>query len=214
MPDAPDRIYADASTERLFTGATVITFIRTVITLVIAVWAAYDASLTLIVVGLVTYWVGDSIDGEWARWFDCETRIGAVVDMMCDRLSCGALYVGLAWLQPGGWISDEPMTLIGIPVAIYLFEFMVIDMYLSLAFLAWPIRSPNYFHVIDRRIYLWNWSRIGKAANSGLFAVVLLVTGWWWLGLIIAVGLLALKCVSLRWLFQLGLPVPARVPVA
>ncbi len=214
MGGAPERIYADASTERLLTGATVITFVRTAITLVIAVWAAYDASLTLIIVGLVTYWVGDSIDGEWARWFDCETRIGAVIDMMCDRLSCGALYVGLAWLQPGGWISDEPMTLVGIPVAVYLFEFMVIDMYLSLAFLAWPIRSPNYFHVIDRRIYLWNWSRIGKAANSGAFAVILLATGWWWLGLIIAVGLLALKCISLRWLLQLGIPVPERVPAA
>jgi CDP-diacylglycerol--glycerol-3-phosphate 3-phosphatidyltransferase len=214
MGGAPERIYADASTERLLTGATVITFVRTAITLVIAVWAAYDASLTLIIVGLLTYWVGDSIDGEWARWFDCETRIGAVIDMMCDRLSCGALYVGLAWLQPGGWISDEPMTLVGIPVAVYLFEFMVIDMYLSLAFLAWPIRSPNYFHVIDRRIYLWNWSRIGKAANSGAFAVILLATGWWWLGLIIAIGLLALKCISLRWLLQLGIPVPERVPAA
>ena len=81
MAGSPDRIYADPASERLFTGATTITFIRTAITLAIAVWAAYDASLTLIVVGLVTYWVGDSIDGEWARWFDCETRMGAVVDM-------------------------------------------------------------------------------------------------------------------------------------
>ena len=32
--------------------------------------------------------------------------------------------------------------------------------------------------------------------------------GWWWLGLVIALGLLTLKCVSLRWLLQLGLPVP------
>ncbi|MBS4751290.1 CDP-alcohol phosphatidyltransferase family protein [Nocardioides sp. zg-ZUI104] len=210
MAGSADRIYADPSTERLLTGATVITFVRTVMTLAIAVWGAYESSLTLLVVGLVVYWVGDSIDGEWARWRDCETRIGAVVDMMCDRLSCGALYVGLIWLQPSGWISDEPMTWIGIPIAIYLFEFMVIDMYLSLAFLAWPIRSPNYFGVVDRRIYLWNWSRVGKAANSGAFAVILLVTGWVWLGIVIAVALLVLKCVSLRWLLQLGVPVPVR----
>lgn len=214
MAGSPDRIYADASVERLFTGATVITFARTILTLAIAVWGAYEASLTLLVVGLVTYWVGDSIDGEWARHFDCETRMGAVVDMMCDRLSCGALYVGLMWLQPTGWLSDEPMTWIGIPIAIYLFEFMVIDMYLSLAFLAWPIRSPNYFGVIDRRIYLWNWSRVGKAANSGAFAVILLATGWVWLGVVIALALLALKCVSLKWLLDLGLPVPEREKVA
>lgn len=215
MAGAPDRIYADASAERLLTGATVITFVRTIVTLVLSLWGAHDESLTLLVAGLVVYWVGDSLDGEWARWFDCETRIGGVVDMCCDRLSCGAFYVGLAWLQPAPFFfSDEPMDLIAIPVAVYLFEFMVIDMYLSMAFLAWPIRSPNYFYVVDRRIYLWNWSRLGKAANSGLFAVLLLATGWWWLGLIIAVGLLVLKLVSLRWLLQLGVPVPERAPSA
>ncbi|WP_183093944.1 CDP-alcohol phosphatidyltransferase family protein [Nocardioides stalactiti] len=215
MAGAPERIYADASTERLLTGATVITLVRTVATLVLSMWGAYDESLTLLVAGLVVYWVGDTLDGEYARRFDCETRIGGVVDMVSDRLSCGAFYVGLAWLAPAPlFFSDEPMELIAIPVAVYLFEFMVIDMYLSLAFLAWPIRSPNYFYVVDRRIYLWNWSRLGKAANSGLFAVLLLATGWWWLGLIIALALLALKCLSLRWLLQLGIPVPERVPVA
>ncbi len=215
MAGASDRIYADASTERFLTGATVITLVRTIATLALSMWGAYDGSLTLLVTGLVVYWVGDTLDGEWARWFDCETRIGGLVDMVSDRLSCGAFYVGLAWLQPAPFFfSDEPMELIGIPIAVYLFEFMVIDMFLSLAYLAWAIRSPNYFYVVDRRIYLWNWSRLGKAANSGLFAVLLLATGWWWLGLIIAVGLLALKLVSLRWLLQLGLPVPERVPAA
>jgi len=210
MAGTAERIYADPATERLLTGATVITIVRTVATLVLSLWGAYEESLTLLVAGLVTYWVGDTLDGEWARWFDCETRIGGVVDMVSDRLSCGAFYVGLAWLQPAPLFGDEPMELVALPIAVYLFEFMVIDMFLSLAFLAWPIRSPNYFHVVDRRIYLWNWSRLGKAANSGLFAVLLLVTGWWWLALIIAIGLLVLKCVSLRWLLQLGLPVPAR----
>ena len=213
MAGASDRIYADASTERLLTGATVITFVRTIATLVLSMWGAYDESLTLLVTGLVVYWVGDTLDGEWARRFDCETRIGGLIDMVSDRLSCGAFYVGLAWLQPAPFFfSDEPMELIAIPIAVYLFEFMVIDMYLSLAFLAWPIRSPNYFYVVDRRIYVWNWSRLGKAANSGLFAVLLLATGWWWLGLIIAIALLVLKLVSLRWLLELGLPVPERVP--
>ena len=215
MAGASDRIYADASTERLLTGATAITFVRTIATLVLSMWGAYDENVTLLVAGLVVYWVGDTLDGEWARWFDCETRIGGLIDMVSDRLSCGAFYVGLAWLQPAPFFfSDEPMELIGIPVAVYLFEFMVIDLFLSLAYLAWPIRSPNYFYVVDRRIYLWNWSRLGKAANSGLFAVLLLATGWWWLGLIIAIGLLVLKLVSLRWLLQLGLPVPERVPAA
>jgi len=46
--------------------------------------------------------------------------------------------------------------------------------------------------------------------NSSLFAVLLLVTGWVWLAVAIAVGLLALKTVSLVRLTRIGLPVPAR----
>lgn len=57
-------------------------------------------------------------------------------------------------------------------IIIYLAEFMVIDCFLSLAFLAWPVRSPNYFFVIDRKIWLWNWSKPAKAVNSSLCGVV------------------------------------------
>ncbi|WP_340540376.1 CDP-alcohol phosphatidyltransferase family protein [Nocardioides sp. GXZ039] len=199
----PDRsTYADPSAERFWTGATVITLIRTVAALVLCLIGVGREELTWLVVGLGVYWAGDSLDGAWARWFDCETRIGAVVDMLCDRLNCAAFYLGFAALQ-------HEMLL---PVSVYLFEFLVIDFFLSLAFLAWPIRSPNYFYEVDRRIYLWNWSKPAKAVNSSLFAVLLLVTGWWWLGLAIAIGLVVFKCISLRWLLQLGLPVPARLP--
>lgn len=196
-------IHADASMERLWTGATVITFARTLASLTLCLTAAYTQSLTMLVVGLGVYWVGDMADGAYARLHDCETRIGAVMDMLCDRANCAAFYLGLAWLQPE----------MALPVGVYLFEFMVVDAYLSLAFLAWPIRSPNYFYAIDKRIFDWNWSKPAKAVNSALFAVLLLVTGWWQLGLVIALGLLVLKCVSLKWLFDLGVPVPERTRV-
>ncbi|WP_341926824.1 CDP-alcohol phosphatidyltransferase family protein [Nocardioides psychrotolerans] len=200
MPVSDATVYADPAAERLFTGATVITFVRTVVSLALCLYAAVDEDLTLLVVGLVVYWVGDMADGGYARLFDCETRIGGTLDIMCDRINCAGFYIGLAWLQP-------EMVL---PVSVYLFNFMVIDMFLSLAFLAWPIRSPNYFYVVDARLYRWNWSKPAKALNSALFAVLLLVTGWWQVGLVIALALVVLKCVSLRWLFQLGLPVPER----
>ena len=184
--------------ERLLTGATVITAVRTVVSVVLAAAAAYEQDLTLLVVALGVYWVGDMLDGLYARVRDCETRIGAVLDIMCDRLNAAAFYIGLAWLQPD--LSPA--------IFVYLAEFMVIDCFLSIAFLAWPIRSPNYFFVVDRTIWLWNWSKPAKAVNSALFAVLLLVTGWMWVGLVIATALLVLKCVSLRRLAQIGLPVP------
>ena len=72
---------------------------------------------------------------------------GAVLDILCDRLNAGAFYIGLAWLQP----ELSPA------IFVYLAEFMVVDCFLSIAFLAWPVRSHNYFFVIDRSIWLWNW---------------------------------------------------------
>ena len=193
-------VWTDPAAERIGTSATVITGIRTVASVVLAALAARQESLPLLVAALVVYWAGDSLDGFVARIRGCETRIGAVLDILSDRFCAAAFYLGLVWLHHE----------FAVPVMIYLAEFMVVDCFLSLAFLAWPVRSPNYFYVIDRPLWLWNWSKPGKAVNSSLFAVLLLVTGWAWLGAVIATGLLALKCASLVRLARIGLPVPAR----
>lgn len=184
--------------ERLWTGATVITAVRTVASVALAALAAQQQSVALLVASLVTYWVGDIADGVYARLRRCETRIGAVLDILADRLNACAFYIGLAWLQPD--LSPA--------IFVYLVQFMVVDCYLSLGFLAWPLRSPNYFFVVDRAIWLWNWSQPAKAVNSAMFAVLLLATGAMWLGLAIATALLVLKCVSLARLLRLGLPTP------
>jgi len=193
-------VWTDVEAERIGTSATIVTGVRTVAAVVLAGIAAREESLTLLVAALVVYWLGDMLDGFVARIRGCETRIGAALDILSDRFCAAAFYVGLMWLEPG----YAPAVLI------YLAEFMVVDCYLSLAFLAWPIRSPNYFFVVDRPLWLWNWSKPGKAVNSSLFAVLLLVTGWVWVCAAIAVALLALKCVSLARLARIGLPVPAR----
>jgi len=193
-------VWTDLAGERIGTSATVITFVRTVGSVVLAALAARQESLTLLVVALVVYWVGDSLDGFVARVRGCETRIGAVLDVLSDRFCAAAFYLGLVWLHHE----------YAVPVFVYLAEFMVVDCYLSLAFLAWPVRSPNYFYVIDRPLWLWNWSKPGKTVNSSLFAVLLLVTGWVWLGAVIAAALLVMKSVSLARLARIGIPVPAR----
>ncbi len=151
-------VWADPANERVLTSATVITFVRTVASVALAGYAAYDESLKLLVIALVVYWAGDSLDGFVARIRGCETRMGAVLDILSDRFCAAAFYIGLVWLHHE----------YAVPVFIYLAEFMVVDCFLSLAFLAWPVRSPNYFYVIDRPIWLWNWSKPGKAVNSSL----------------------------------------------
>ncbi len=198
--DAALDVYADPAQERLGTSANLVTLVRTVAAVAVAGAAIRQESLTLLVVSLGIYWVGDMLDGFVARVRGCETRIGAVFDILSDRLSAAVFYLGLAWLN-----ND-----LVLPVLIYLAEFMVVDAFLSLAFLAWPIRSPNYFFVVDRPLWLWNWSKPGKAANSAIFAVILLATGSALLGVVIATALLVLKCVSLVRLSRLGLPLPPR----
>ncbi len=190
---------AQPGREKIFTLATIITFGRTAATLVLALLGAHQGSLTLLLWALGVYWLGDAADGAVARITDRETRTGATLDIMCDRISAGLFYVGFAWYDP---------TMV-VPVGIYLAEFMVVDMFLSMAFLAWPLSSPNYFYLVDRRIWLWNWSKPGKALNSALFAVLMVLTRDPWVAGLIATALLCLKILSLTWLMRLGLPTPA-----
>ena len=194
----PGRIWADPARERVNTPATVVTLVRTVASVVLSAVAASQHDLTLLVVALVVHWVGDSLDGYVARVRDCETRTGAVLDILSDRLCCAAFYVGLAWLEPH----------LAPAIFVYLAMFMVVDCFLSLGFLAWPLTSPNYFYVVDRGLWLRNWSHPAKAVNSGLFAILLLVTGSLWLGLIAAGALMAAKCWSVASLLRIGLPIP------
>jgi CDP-diacylglycerol---glycerol-3-phosphate 3-phosphatidyltransferase len=197
-------VWADPASERFLTPATVITLVRTVAAVTIIGFAMYadrtggfwSPALKLLVIGLVVYWAGDSLDGQVARRMHHETRIGAVLDIMSDRFCAAAFYLGLAWLHPE----------FTIPVLIYLAEFMVIDCFLSIAFLAWRIRSPNYFYVVDRIGY--NWSHPAKAVNSALFAVLLLATRMPWLGALIASALLVFKIASLVRVARIGLPIP------
>jgi CDP-diacylglycerol---glycerol-3-phosphate 3-phosphatidyltransferase len=201
QPDVGARdVWADPAHERLGTSANLVTAVRTVLAVALAAMAAERGSVVLLVASLAVYWVGDALDGFVARVRGCETRIGAVLDILCDRFCAASFYLGLVWLRPE----------LALPVFVYLAEFMVVDCLLSLAFLAWPIRSPNYFYVVDRPLWLWNWSKPGKALNSSAFAVLLLVTGSVWLGVLVAGGLLLLKSVWLVRLARIGLPVPAR----
>jgi CDP-diacylglycerol---glycerol-3-phosphate 3-phosphatidyltransferase len=191
-------VFATPESERFLTAANAVTAVRTLAAVGIGLTAAAAGSLSLLLVSLLVYWVGDVADGAVVRWTRRETRVGAVFDILSDRLCAAAFYIGLVWIYPGLWLA----------VAVYLTQFMVVDAFLSLAFLAWPLSSPNYFYVVDRPIWLWNWSKPAKALNSAAFAVLLVLTHNVWLGTAVAAGLLALKACSLVRLGRLGIPIP------
>ncbi len=169
-----------------------VTIARTVAAVPLALIAAAGAvqhsagglrgGIALLAAAYAVYWIGDIADGHLARRLGQETRLGAVLDIVCDRACSAALAVALVALRPD----------LLVVMAVFLLNFMVLDLLLSLAFLCWPIDSPNDFHRVDPRLYRWNWSPPAKAANTAGVLLVVAIGGGA-AGFVVAVGLLLVK---------------------
>ena len=182
--------------EPILTWANGITALRAVVGIALALAALATQSLPLLVAAYAVYWVLDIADGEAARRLDQETRIGAVFDIVVDRASsllCAACFVLL-------------FPALAVPITIYLVEFAILDTMLSLGFLAFAVKGPNDMHLVDRSLWLWNWSRPAKALNTAS-VVVLCLAGQVVLASVVALVILGIKvrsCVRLRMLLQRG----------
>ncbi|WP_444950575.1 CDP-alcohol phosphatidyltransferase family protein [Micromonospora ureilytica] len=133
-----------------------ITAIRTVAAVTVGIVALVSGSVVLMAVSYGIYWIGDVLDGWAARRLGQETRAGAVFDIVSDRACTAVLCVGLVSLMPD----------VAVVAVVFLLSFLVLDTMLSLAFLCWPVLSPNYFHLVDRRVWALNWSPVAKVANT------------------------------------------------
>jgi phosphatidylglycerophosphate synthase len=169
-----------------------ITAARTVAAVLLGAAASTQHSLRLLAVAYAVYWLGDVLDGWVARRTGTETRQGAVLDILCDRASCGVLAVTYLSLAP----AAAPA------ITVFLLQFMVVDCVLSLGFLRFPILSPNDFWQVDPRIYRWNWSPVAKAVNTAALVLVV-ATGAYDLALLLACAQLAVKVASLVGLTRL-----------
>lgn len=170
----------------------IVTVTRTVVAVLVGAIAVAAGDLTLLAVAYAVFWVGDIADGWSARRLGQETRAGAVFDIVCDRACTGMLCVGL--------VASVPEAL---PVVVvFVLSFMVLDSMLSLAFLCWPVLSPNYFHVIDRRVWQLNWSPLAKATNTA-GVVGTLALELYGVAFVVAVGVVGIKVWSARRVIQL-----------
>src|SRR3712207_1450378 len=93
-------VWADQADERVLTTANGVTAARTVGAVALAGVAAQQHSLVWLIASLLVYWVGDVLDGWVARRMGCETRTGAVLDILSDRLCAASFYGGLMWVGP------------------------------------------------------------------------------------------------------------------
>lgn len=153
------------SAERWSTPADLLTAIRTLGAVSIATAALAAGSMRLLVTAYLVYWVLDIADGAVARRFDHETRLGAVFDITADRASSLLCVAAFVALRPA----------LAVPLAIYVVEFAVVDTMLSLGFLAFAVRGPNDMHLVDRTLWLWNWSPPAKALNTASIVLLCLL---------------------------------------
>ena len=159
-----------------------VTLVRTTVAVAIGGWAIAGHDLRVTAAAYAVYWLGDMLDGWLARRLAQETRVGAVFDVVCDRVCTTLLGAGLLAYLPGAWVL----------VVVFLLSFAVLDTMLSLAFLCWPILGPNDFHVVDRTVWRLNWSAPAKAANTA-GVVVAVALGWYAAGLFLVLVVGAIK---------------------
>ncbi|MGC4876042.1 CDP-alcohol phosphatidyltransferase family protein [Micromonospora sp. DT43] len=159
-----------------------ITAVRTIAAVTIGIVALVAGSVAFMAVAYGIYWIGDMLDGWAARRLGQETRAGAVLDIVSDRACTSVLCVGLISLVPD----------VAVVALVFLLSFLVLDTMLSLAFLCWPVLGPNDFHLVDRRVWAWNWSPVAKAANTA-GVVGAIAFGQYRLALAVAVAVVGVK---------------------
>jgi CDP-diacylglycerol---glycerol-3-phosphate 3-phosphatidyltransferase len=197
-PVCEHRGCVQSGVEDVRTLASAITLTRTVGCLVAVTWSIASGQVWWLFVGLAVHWLGDIADGIVARRRHEETRAGAVLDIVSDRLCIALYYVSYGHLHHSMLV----------PIAVFLFQFMVLDAHLSLTFLNWPLTSLNYFGLVDKVVYAWNWSTLGKALNSGALVFLMLTTRSATLCTVFAIGAATVKAGSLIRVHRAGVPSP------
>ncbi|MGH3550883.1 MAG: CDP-alcohol phosphatidyltransferase family protein [Pseudonocardiaceae bacterium] len=190
-------VSSSASAEQWGTWPNVVTAIRTIATLVAWAVAVTTGSDVWLLAALLCYWAGDIADGLLARVTRRETRTGAVLDVLADRLSVCLIVISYTSAHPPA----------ALPAAVFLGQFVVLDAYLTLVFVRWSLLSPNYFGLVDATVYRLNWSPPAKATNTGAVVLLWLVTGSTLAATLLATVVLGVKSYSALRIVRLPVPV-------
>ncbi|MGA9309684.1 MAG: CDP-alcohol phosphatidyltransferase family protein [Pseudonocardiaceae bacterium] len=185
-----------AFAEQWNTCPNLVTAVRTIATVIAWAVAVTTGSDAWLLAALLCYWVGDIADGMLARVTHRETRTGAVLDVLADRLSVCLVVVT--------YVGTHPTA--AVPAAVFLGQFVVLDAYLTLAFARWSLLSPNYFGLVDATVYRLNWSAPAKATNTGAAMLVWLLTGSTLAATVLATVVLGVKSYSALRLNRLPVP--------
>jgi len=200
-------MFKPKSPDSILTVPNGITLLRLGVSLTFFILAIRTGNELYNFIGLGVHWLGDVLDGFWARLFKQETIMGAEIDIIADRVEILFFYVIFLTFHPQLFL----------PVAIYVLDFAFVDFYLSYQFIKCGIISPNYFHKVDRRVYRLNYSPGGKFANSTVITLLLIFLPQVWpLTAVLAAALVGVKSYSIRRLHKLGVldnNIPSTSPI-
>ena len=181
-------IFKSTKPESLASGANLITVLRLLFSLLFFCLAAIYHRELYNYLGLGLHWLGDWLDGFWAKTFKQRTIFGAEIDIIADRVESLFFFINFISFHPGlAW-----------PVALYMINFAFIDFYLSYQFIKFDIISVDFFYLVDQKVFKLNFSQPGKFANSTVIPLLLiLLPDWWPLALLLTVGLIVIKVDSI-----------------
>lgn len=186
-------LFKPKSPECFYSEPNILTFLRFALSLFFFILAITKRSATYNFIGLGIHWLGDVLDGTYARKFKQETILGAEIDIIADRVETLFFYVNFLHFRPNLFL----------PAAVYLIDFAFIDFYLSYQFLKYDIISPNYFYKVDKTVYSLNFSPLGKLANSTVVTLILIFFPQAQiLATFFALGLIGIKIFSIHLLYK------------
>lgn len=169
----------------------IITLLRLVISLTFFTLAIQKMNPLYNFIGLGIHWLGDVLDGFYARRLKQETILGAEIDIIADRIEILFFYVNFLFFNPELFL----------PVLIYIIDFVFVDFYLSFQFIKYDIISPNYFYKVDQKVYKLNFSPAGKFCNSTVVTLILIFLPQFHVfASIFAAGLIGVKTFSINLL--------------
>ena len=173
-----------------------LTLIRLVLSLTFFILAAIRRNPTYNFIGLAIHWLGDVLDGFYARKLKQETILGAEIDIIADRIETLFFYINFLFFRPALFL----------PVAIYLINFAFVDFYLSYQFLKFDLISPIYFDKVSRPVYILNFSPLARFSNSTVVTLILIfLPKFQIIASVLACGSIALKSFSIHLLYKIGL---------
>lgn len=180
----------------LYSEPNIVTLLRLILSLSFFILAITKSNPTYNFIGLGIHWLGDVLDGFYARKFKQETILGAEIDIIADRVETLFFYVNFLYFRPQLFL----------PVAIYLIDFAFVDFYLSYQFLKYDIISPNYFYKVDKTVYTLNFSPVGKFCNSTVVTLILIfLPQFQIIAVFFACALIGVKIFSIHLLKKKGL---------